>query len=268
MKKSKQPNILIGDRITLPDGRKMTVFDFLSEWRSLRRPSGTPPRKGSDVACTDATILSECFAGDSGTLDKDNTGPTNGWTWSKGTNGGQIVFSDGEMAHHGDHGTDNPGARKAHAAMASVGNITIQATFTEYPLSGTGMFYEFIVTNTGNTHRVYLALFGDGFVAVRAGLGTSGKRYTGTWTPNQGASERKIQILVDSSFAITLFIDDLPITLSQISNGSIPGGTFPADVVDVASSPDSAADIDASAIFSSVFITDGNLFPPTTFCCP
>jgi len=224
-------------------------------------PPPIPP-----TPCTAADLFTECFIGATGTLDKNNVGPENGWTWSKSNNGGQVIFTDGQMAQHGDFGVDNPGARKAHTPIATVADITIQSSFTEYPLSGSGMFYEWIVTNTGNTQRVYLGLFGDGFLAIRAGLGGSGKRYTGTWTPNQGS--HKVQILVDGTFGLRLFIDDVEIVLNQLSNGSIAGGTLPGDVIDVSSSPDSAPNIDASAVYTGVFIASGNLVPPTTFCCP
>lgn len=230
-------------------------------------PSPSPTPVPPPIVCITADIFADCFAGCSGTIDAGTPGPICGWTWSKGVNGGEVIFTPGSMADHGTAGTDDAGARKnLDQAILSVSNLTIQSTFTEYPLSGTGMYYEWILTNTGNTQRVYLGLFGDGFVAVRAGPAGSSRRYTGAWTPNMGT--HKVQVLVDPANNVSLYIDDVPIALTFIGTGSLAGGGLPGNVVQISSSPDSAPVINASAIYTKMFVASGLFIPPTLFCCP
>lgn len=144
--------------------------------------------------------------------------------------------------------------------------MTIQVSFSEYPLAGTGMFYEFILTNTGNTERVYLGLFGNGFVNVRGGPAVGFNKYSGTWTPNQGT--HTIQIDIDVANNITLYIDGVSIPLTPGGGGALPGGPLPGNVFQISSSPDSDVNINASAVYTKAFIATGNLPASTAFCCP
>lgn len=252
-------------KVTLPNGDRMTVVEFLRWWRTARSRRSQPGKGSPSVSCVTADIFSDCFVGATpGTINAGSPGPLNGWTWSQpfGPKGGQVTFAPDIMSFDCTNGT-TPGATKAHAPLAAMVSITIQSLFTTFPGPIVpGRRYEWYVTNTGVTQIVKVSLNEDGFCFIFVGDPNSGSSYSGTWTPSIG--QHKVHATVDALGVPRLWIDDVEITLSF--DGSGFSETAP-NISDVVAAYMVYITDPSQGSLQNLHVASGNLPTSTEFCC-
>src|SRR6185369_7283680 len=256
--KPKQPNILVGDTIRLPNGRTVRTFDFISEWRSLRRTQGTPPRKGGGSSCTLADLFSDRFDACTGMIDGSSPGPVCGWTFITpfGPLGGEFNFTPGSMSMDTDTDTEYAIAWKTlPAAFASFFDISGQFTFTEYLSTPNGFTtYQIVANNVDISESLSVSFFGDGSLGILVGDSTLTPFYVGTWTPTPGATHT-VSFSIDALGIPTLYVDGVEISLTLFGSVSSFFTLYPANMLSWGGgSGDPAA---GSSVLESMFLTSG-----------
>ncbi len=215
--------------------------------------------------CVSADIFTECFSGATpGSITMGAPGPLNGWTFRSpfGPKGGTVTFSPGVMTFDCSTGT-SPGASKAHPALASVSNITMQVDFTEFPAPVVPQRrYDFVVTNTGFTQMVYVSLDENGFFGITIGDPNSLDGWSGVWTPTSGS--HRLHVTVDALNVPRAWLDGVEIMLNFDGTGFSGPGALPSDTV-AAFFVYITDPIQGS--MESFYVTSGVLPPSTVFCC-
>jgi hypothetical protein len=157
-------------------------------------------------------------------------------------------------------------AKPLSAPLATVFGLSGQWDFTEYltPPNATTT-YQVLMNNFDGSESLLVSLFGDGSVVIEAGSSVLIPLYTGTWTPNPGASH-VVHFTIDGAGIPTLFIDGVAIPMTFIGNV----GTFsPLYPVNSISYGGGAGDVTpGSSPLRHLFITSGLVAPETAFCCP
>lgn len=252
-------------KVTLPNGDRMGVVEFLTWWRSVRGRRSPAPG-GAAGGCVAADLFNECFDGATvGSITGAAPGPLNGWLFTEpfGPKGGTVSFVPGTMTFNCVNGT-TPGAEKAHTAIASISNLTFRFEFTEFPGPPIpNRRYEFFVTNTGATEMLQVTLNEDGNVFIDLGSSVSLDDWSGAWTPTSGA--HKIHVTVDALNVPRLWLDDVEITLTFNGTGFSPGGVPSANTC---AAFYRYATVDEQATMTNMYLASGNLSFDTVFCCP
>lgn len=262
MKKS----ILAADPVTLPNGQKMKLVEFLAWAKSLDHDS--PPQHGSEepIVCTTALVLADCFPCVGGPIFEASPGPVCGWTYTAafGGKGGEVSFAGGQMLMQMLANNNVPAAYK-QALNPTIVSRTGQFTFTEFAGSvGFGIsFYEHFLINAGKTQAVYMRLLDDGTLFIQAGLTLNATVFTGFWTPNNGTHTVHYNVVGLNN--IQLWIDGVLISLSPLGSGGIATMSLPDNIAAFFFAagnyfPDVAS-------IDSVFISRPLLPPSTVFCC-
>lgn len=258
-------NIFVGARVTMPDGSRPSLREFLDWAKSFDHDQ--PPQHGSlaPSVCTPASILADCFPCIGGPISSGAPGPVCGWTFRSpfGGKGGSVTFVNDMLLRMGGF-NESPGASKP-AIVTNVGNLTWQYTFTEFPApvgGGTSVYDNFIV-NSGRNQAVQIRFTDNGTFIIAIGPLAGATFYTGNWIPNNGT--HTVHLIVDGALNPLLWIDGIPVPATPVGGGSINIGTLPHDVVFFSAS--SGGFFPDAATIRSVFITSGALPPSTVFCC-
>lgn len=251
--------------ITLPNGERMSILDFLMWWRKAKGSSRRPGKGAAAGGCTEADIFSDCFVGVTpGSITMGSPGPLNGWTFRSpfGPKDGTMTFSEGNLALNCTNGT-TPGGSKAHAGLATVNDITIQSLFTTFPGPIVpGRRYEWYVTNVGVTQMVKVELNEDGFLYILVGDPNSISSYSGVWTPSIG--QHKIHVTVDALGVPRVWFDDVEVTMFFDGTGfsaTSPGVGDAAFIFFVYITDPSEGSV------QNMHVASGNLPTSTEFCC-
>jgi hypothetical protein len=235
-------------------------------------PSGSAP--GSEAAapeastCKAANFLSDCFAVCTGIISEADPGPVCGWTFFSGFGdfGGSVAFSPGMMTMLGA-GNELPSAsRPLFMALSSILDLTIQFTFTEFPIpAGSGSTYFLFLRTVDGKNGISFSMDDSGNVIVQAGPVDNAPNYLGTWTPNGGTHQ--VQIGIDDSGVPLVWIDgiSIPVVLGVVTPSQ--ASVIPENFINLPWFVGLSATAVPSPVFS-VFVTSGVYPPSTVFCCP
>lgn len=251
---------LAADPLTLPNGQKVALPEFLAWWKRIRKDSSPRLRGGGSSGVT-PDIMGECFGGATiGTINTGSPGPLNDWTYfPKGT--GSVSFVPGLMTF--DNATGTPAASRPITPTASLVDLTLQFEFTEYPAPVAARTYEWQVMSTGSGQFILIYMDESGFLGVYCGGNGSADGYSGVWTPNSGT--RKVHLIVSPLNVPTIYIDDVLIPLGFDGSGFAPSSATPADTfAGILTGPTAAI----QASLSNVFLSSGELPYTTVFNCP
>lgn len=263
-------SILAADPVTLPNGQRVSLIEFLSWQRNLNdQNDSNGPVGGRAPSCTVADIFTECFEGATpGTIDGGAPGPLNGWTFIEpfGALGGEFNFTPGVMSMDTAGAAEFPIAVKPlPAPLASVFNITGQFDFTEYATTPNATTtYQLIMNNNGITESISVSFFGDGSVAVQAGDSTTVPTYAGAWIPSPG-SAHVVHFSISALGVPLLWLDDVPVPLLFIGNVGTFFASYPSNNISWGGGAGDAAA--AVSPIRNLFIASGVLPPSTVFCC-